>query len=496
MLATLQSRPKLPTAGQLAKLGHALIVLPVGEDLPKACPEGKLLAAALARKGKQVASLKNAPVIANGPNGALRAWIMVDPQGEPFARLAQLRLGLQLLLAEGPSGLDVLLVGFEDDVEGMADMVAYVALANGSPLPSLKREETARPLAELTLWGVAGAPESAEVLAEANLLARLLTALPGNALTPGAYRERLAELADDLGWEREEFGLDRLRELGAGAFLAVARGSAEADAALVRVSHVPADPVARVALVGKGICFDSGGHQLKSAKGMMGMHEDMAGSATALGLLLAATRLNLPVRIDAWLALSRNDLSASAYRPGDVVVAANGTSIEVVHTDAEGRLVLADALALAVRDEPDLVMDFATLTGSLVVALGHRYGGVFANDDALLGLAVEVGRASGERLCAFPLADDYRPGLDSQVADIKQCCLENEADHILAALFLQEFVAGRPWVHVDMAAATCPGGLGAIGTDQTGFGVLWGLKFLANWLAARNSSRPEADGDA
>lgn len=488
MLATLLSRPKLPTASQLAKLEHVLVVLPVGDELPKGCADAKLLSAVLARRNKSVASLRETPVVANGANGGLRAWLMLDSGASPFAQFSLLRQAVQPLLDDAPASLDVLIVGAEDDTAATAEMAAYVALANGSVLPTLKRDETVRRLGELTLWGVETAPEGASVLAEANILARLLTALPGNALTPGAYRERLRDLAADLAWECEELDQTRLTELGAGAFLAVAQGSAEPDAALVRLGYRPAQPLARVALVGKGICFDSGGHHLKSAKGMAGMHEDMAGSATVLALLLAATRLGLPIAIDAWLALARNDVSPSAYRPGDVVLAADGTSIEIVHTDAEGRLVLADALALAVRAEPDLVVDFATLTGSLVTALGRRYGGVFTSSAELAGLAVQAGVESGERLCAFPMDADYAEALRSKVAEIKQCLLDSEADHILAAHFLKRFVGERPWVHLDMAAATCPGGLGAIATEQTGFGVLWGLKFLVNWLAARNSS--------
>ena len=134
--------------------------------------------------------------------------------------------------------------------------------------------------------------------------------------------------------------------------------------------------------------------------------------------------------------------------------------------------------ALAVRDEPDLVVDFATLTGSLITALGTRYGGVFSPDDALAGEAVAAGRSSGERLCALPMDADYESALESTVADIKQGTLEGDADHILAARFLKRFVGDCPWLHLDLAAASCKGGLGAIATDQTGFGIAWGIDFL------------------
>jgi leucyl aminopeptidase len=234
-----------------------------------------------------------------------------------------------------------------------------------------------------------------------------------------------------------------------------------------------------VALVGKGICFDTGGHNLKPARYMHGMHEDMNGSAVALGILLAATQQKLPVNIDCWLAIAQNHISPKAYKQNDIVKALNGTTIEIMHTDAEGRMVLADTLTLASREKPNLLIDFATLTGSMAVALGARYSGVLGNRDVLLQQAVQAGQQSGERLCAFPMDEDYEPALDSKVADIKQCTLDGEADHILAARFLKRFLENDvPWLHVDLSASRCEGGLGSVASDVTGFGVGWGLRML------------------
>ena len=154
------------------------------------------------------------------------------------------------------------------------------------------------------------------------------------------------------------------------------------------------------------------------------MHEDMNGSAVALGILLAATQQKLPINIDCWLAIAQNHISPTAYKQNDIVKALNGTTIEIMHTDAEGRMVLADTLTLASREKPDLLIDFATLTGSMAVALGARYSGVLGNRDELLQQAVQAGQQSGERLCAFPMDEDYEPALDSKVADIKQCTLD------------------------------------------------------------------------
>ena len=241
-----------------------------------------------------------------------------------------------------------------------------------------------------------------------------------------------------------------------------------------------------MALVGKGICFDTGGHNLKPARYMQGMHEDMNGSAVALGILLAATRAKLAVNIDCWMALAQNHLSPRAYKQNEVVTALNGTTIEIVHTDAEGRMVLSDALTLAAQcksGKPDVMVDFATLTGSMHVALGSRYSGIFATSDTLARDALAAGVASGERVCAFPMDDDYDSALDSEIADVKQCTLDGEADHILAARLLQRFTDKRPWIHVDLSAHSCKGGLGAVATDTNGFGVGWGVALLRGMVS-------------
>jgi leucyl aminopeptidase len=407
---------------------------------------------------------------------------MLDPAKSTFENLTLLRQGMAILLDEEPVTVDVIISPKISNADWAAELVAYVALANGTPLPNQKQKDAPGSLATLQIWGCADLPREAQALAEGNWLARSLTALPPNQLTPAVYRAKMAALAGELGWEMEVFDLLRLREMGAGAFVSVAQGSAAGDAAIIRLSFNPAQAGKRVALVGKGICFDTGGHNLKQAESMIGMHEDMAGSAAVVGILLAATRLQVPIRIDAWLALASNDISPHAARQGDVVTALDGTTIEIVHTDAEGRMVLADTLVLAGRSEPDLIVDFGTLTYTMIQALGTRYSGIFASSDQLAQLAVNAGVTSGERICAFPMDEDYEEALDSDVADICQCSLDDDApDHIHVARFLKRFVGECPWVHMDLSAASCDEGLGAISTDQTGFGVAWGLRFLNNW---------------
>lgn len=482
MLAKLHTAANLPDAAALALMKHVLIVLPAGESIPESCPEKALLQAVLARRRLSADDLADEAVMANSVRGGLLAWLMLDPEKSTFENHCLLRDGLGLLLDEEPASVDVLICTEPHDATRAADMVAYVGLVNGTPLPNRKQKDAPRRLRSLRLWGASGGSPAACSLAEGNLLARSLTVLPPNALTPAAYRRRAGELAAEQGWEFEEFDLARLREMGAGAFVSVAQGSDANDAAIVRLSYIPPGASTRVALVGKGICFDTGGHNLKAAESMIGMHEDMAGSAAVLGILLAATRLALPMRIDAWLALASNDISPRASRQGDIVSALDGTTIEIVHTDAEGRLVLADTLALAGRDKPDLMVDFGTLTYTMIQALGCRYSGVFASDEALGALAVKAGAASGERIALFPMDADYEDALDSDVADICQCSLDDDApDHIHVARFLKRFVGDLPWLHVDLSAASCEDGLGAIATDQTGFGVAWGVRLLQDW---------------
>jgi leucyl aminopeptidase len=205
----------------------------------------------------------------------------------------------------------------------------------------------------------------------------------------------------------------------------------------------------------------------------------MQGSAVALGTLLALSRLKVRYPVDCWLALAQNHIGSRAYKPNDVVTACNGTTIEVKHTDAEGRMVLADTLALASREKPYVMIDYATLTGACIHALSSRYSGVFSNHDALLASLTAAGRDSGERVWPFPQDKDFDEALKSGIADTLQCTLEGEADHILAARFLNRFVDGKiNWIHVDLGASNHKGGLGHIPTDTTGFGVRYTLNLL------------------
>lgn len=366
----------------------------------------------------------------------------------------------------------------------VAEACLSSALAHVCPLPSLKSEpDKAYSLSQVQLTGLNEKLDLEALRAEAqgNHLTRWLAALPGNSLAPKQYRALLSPIAKAEGWQVEFITEAALKKLGAGAFLAVTRGSPHRDAGILQLRYRPKDSRGKspLALIGKGICFDTGGVNLKSARYMHGMHEDMTGSAVALGALLALTRQHYPRPVDCWLALAENHIGPDAYKPNDVVTAANGKTIEVIHTDAEGRMVLADTLFIAGKKRPAMMIDYATLTGACVYSLSSRYSGVFSNREALHSTLMAVGQGCGERVWPFPMDGDYDEALKSPVADIKQCTLDSEADHILAARFLQNFVPeATDWVHIDLAAHHHKGGLGHISTDITGFGVRFTLALL------------------
>lgn len=462
---------------------HVLLVLPSAK--PADLPFADLLEKTLKRKRSHYADLAKSPITAQSVDGALLSWVIIETGDAAFKRHALLRKALKPLLDEKPQILSIAVFGDDAQRESAASEACYVTAINASSLPDRKAKEKTYALKTIAIHGWRSADKFADILAraEGNTLARSLTVLPPNALTPAIYREKIADMARVNGWHHEEFDMKRLRKLGAGAFVAVGQGSDPQDAAIVHLTYSHKSPKKHIALVGKGICFDTGGHNLKPARYMNGMHEDMNGSAVVLGILQAASKASLPIKLDCWLAIAQNHIGPKAYKQNDVVTALNGKTIEIVHTDAEGRMVLSDTLTLASRAKPDLIIDYATLTGSMITALGDRYSGVLGNRPELLCKAVGAGVTSGERVNAFPFDEDYDDDLDSDIADIKQCTLDSEADHVLAARFLSKFIEGDvPWMHLDLSACRRKGGLGAVGTDVTGFGVGFTLTFIQQLL--------------
>lgn len=435
--------------------------------------------------------------------GTRIALLVAGSDQSAFDRLTQARKALAAQQPPAPEALALACFGLNPDAAGRAcEAFVAAALAADFRLPTYKSEPDKSPrLREIHIYGHAAKDGYTRTVAEArgNNLARFLTALPPNELTPGNYRKRVEKVARGYGWKSEFLDLKKLKKLGAGAFLAVAQGSPEPDAGILHLRYAP-KPQSRdpsraalgsipsskkksagkpLALVGKGICFDTGGTNLKNAKYMHGMHEDMQGSAVALGTLLALAELKADFPVDCWMALAQNHIGPKSYKQNDIVKAANGKSIEVMHTDAEGRMILADTLTLASRAKPKLVIDYATLTGACIGALSTRMSGALTNRAELIPALIAAGEASGERVWPFPLPDDYKDALKSDVADIKQCTLDNDADQILAAVFLKQFLTNDPdWVHVDLAAGNHKGGLAHIPSDITGFGVRLTLSLL------------------
>ncbi len=484
LVPNIKASPKIPA---MENLPTDYLLILVAKGYAKDAVTGrKLRDATHARsRSKKSQSTSIEPVTATAA-GKLIVWAEWDPDSTAFQQQTAVRKAFELLLKETPRELAVVIHGERSVVDQCGSVAVYVAAVNsqfGLGKVSGKKVDGPTALQVLHLFGTSDSFSAAtsQAAAEGNLLTRSLTLRPPNDLTPARYRAEISKLATAERWKHKEYGFKALKKMGAGAFCAVAQGSPHQDAAIVHLSYSPkrrAKGMMAVSLVGKGICMDTGGHGLKSAKGMYGMHEDMNGSAVALGILKAASDLQLPLAIDVWLAIAENHIGPNAYQPGDVVTALDGTTIEVVHTDAEGRMVLADTLTLASRAKPDLILDFATLTGAMVYSLGTRMAGVFSNRDQFAQQSVERGVAAGERVVAFPLEADYDAALDSKLADVKQCLIAGEADAIYAARFLSRFVANTPWIHMDLSAHRNEGGLGAVSDDVTGFGVAWGLAML------------------
>jgi len=467
------------TENVLNSYQHALLVLPENED--KSLPFSQVLFTKLNRIKKEYKDLAKSPVTVDLPNGGLASFIILSESLTPFQRHTLLRKAIKQMIEEQPKKVALCIYGNETTRNTNACAAYYVLTVNAACLTNRKKDHQKSNLKNIDLFGYQADHDYSFVDARVagNTLCRQLTTTPPNDLTPTSYREKISVLAKELGWQHKEYDMHKLKEIGAGAFVAVGQGSDPQDAAIVHLTYEPKQAKKHIAIVGKGICFDTGGHNLKPAKYMLGMHEDMNGSAVALGILLAASKMELPVKIDCWLAIAQNHISPTAYKQNDIVTALNGMTIEIVHTDAEGRMVLADTLTLASRQKPDYIIDFATLTGSMITALGDRISGVISNRPALACKAIGAGNLAGERIVAFPYEEDFDSDLDSDVADIKQCTLEGGGDHIHAARFLGKFIENDiAWLHTDLSSANRKGGLGAIDADTNGFGVGFGIEML------------------
>jgi leucyl aminopeptidase len=448
-----------------------LLVLPVeaGQDGPVAPP---VTAGVLGRLGADLA------VVAGGAGrftgqlddvlllpgyGAVAApavlLVGVGPDGQRSPETLRRAAAVAVAAAGKAATLAVALhrAGVPEDLNG----AALAAVAEGTLLAAYRfqRHKSApdRDLAAATLLVdgegslAAAGPvlRRAEVAARATLAARDLVNEPASRINPATLAAEAVRLARAAGLEHQVLAGPALRRGRFGAVLAVGGGSATGPR-LVELRYRPPGAGRHVALVGKGVTFDTGGIDLKRGAGMDGMKDDMAGAAAILAATAAAAELQLPTAVTAILPLVENMPGASAMRPGDVITARNGRTVEVTNTDAEGRLILADGLALAAEARPDAILDLATLTGSVVYGLGLGCVGVFGNTPALTAEVLDAAGRAGELACELPLIEDYRRFLDSEVADLVNATNE-PGDSVQAALFLREFVAGVPWAHLDIA---------------------------------------------
>jgi leucyl aminopeptidase len=330
------------------------------------------------------------------------------------------------------------------------------------------------------------AADRAVATARATAVARDLVNTPSLDKTPEWLAHRASELLDGL--EVQVVDDKQLAARVFGGILGVGQGSSRPPRLVEAVYDGGGSTT--VVLVGKGITFDSGGLSLKPNDSMVAMKTDMGGAAAVLGTLRAVADLQLPIKVVGLVAAAENMPSGAAQRPGDVLRQYGGRTVEVLNTDAEGRLVLADAIAYADRElEPDVIVDVATLTGAMPVALGRRHAGLFASDDALAAQLEQASADSGERLWRMPLVEDYRVALDSAIADLRNIGNPKrklQGGSIIAALFLREFTGGRAWAHLDIAGpARSEGDDDEISKGGTGYGV----RLLTRWLEAL-SARP------
>ncbi|WP_084965632.1 leucyl aminopeptidase [Thermoactinospora rubra] len=296
-----------------------------------------------------------------------------------------------------------------------------------------------------------GVAERASVLAEAVALVRDLVNTPPSDLWPARFAEIAEEIGGKAGLQVEVLDEKQLKDGGYGGLIGVGQGSANPPR-LVRLSYTHPEAAKTLAFVGKGITFDSGGLSIKPTSAMEWMKSDMGGAGAVFGAMVAIARLGLKVNAVGYLCLAENLPSGTAQRPSDVIHSYSGKTVEVLDTDAEGRLVLMDGIARAAEDGPDLIVDVATLTGAQIVALGWRTAGVMANDDEVRELVVEAAAAAGEGAWGMPLPEELRKGLDSPVADIANLQPERWGSMLAAGVFLKEFVPdGVKWAHIDMA---------------------------------------------
>jgi leucyl aminopeptidase len=314
------------------------------------------------------------------------------------------------------------------------------------------------------------AVEAARIGAEAENFARELQDLPSNVVTPSYLAGRAQAIADEHGSVTcEVLGRGEIKEKGMGGLVAVSQGTSEDPRMIVLRYSGGGDET--LGLVGKGVTFDSGGISIKPAAGMQEMKMDMSGAAAVLETVSAVAKLDLPIDVLAVIPATENLPSGTAVKPGDIITQLNGKTVEVNNTDAEGRLILADALSYAVELGADRIVDLATLTGAVLIALGSTYAALISNDDAFAERVEAAAERTGELAWRLPLHPEYKDLTKGSVADLTNASAKRKAGTIYAGSFLEEFVDGKPWVHLDIAGTAWDVGREYVGKGPTGYGV-------------------------
>jgi leucyl aminopeptidase len=331
--------------------------------------------------------------------------------------------------------------------------------------------------------GSQSAVDQGRILGESQNFSRSLANEPGNLMTPTRLAERAREMSAQYGLECEVLDQDRMRQLGMGALLGVAQGSAEPPALIV-IRYRPANSTGttdHLGLIGKGVTFDTGGISIKPSEGMEKMKYDMAGGAAVLGAMQAIAQLKPAIPVTALVPTVENMPGSRAQRPGDIVTSLSGKTVEVLNTDAEGRMILIDALTYASRLGCTHLVDAATLTGAIVVALGHVRSGAFTNNDGFLGKLLAAADSQGEKMWHMPLDEDYKESLKSAFADLQNIG-PRWGGAVTAAMFIREFVGDTPWVHLDIAGtAWLDDAKPFMAKGPSGVGVRTFVKLAMSW---------------
>jgi Leucyl aminopeptidase len=435
-------------------------------------------------------ALKDAPGAEDFSDG-YRKTTVLHPEGHPRALAVGLgedgefdaeRARVVAAVAAGQAGrLEAKSVAWVVPETDEAEAVA-AGLVEGTILASWRfdryrkpeEDETRPSIEQLTIVGaeaLSPAVDAARIGADAQNRARELQQLPSNVATPSFLAERAAEIVaahDKVSFE--VLGRKEISDKGMGGLVAVSQGTAEEPKLIVlRYAGGGAGPT--VGLVGKAVTFDSGGISIKPSQGMQEMKMDMSGGAVVLEAIAAVAELELPVELIGVVPSTENMPSATAIKPGDVITQYNGKTVEVNNTDAEGRLILADALAYCVELGADRLVDLATLTGAVLVALGSTYAALISNDDEWAGEVTEAATRSGELAWRLPLHAEYKELTKGTIADLTNASSKRKAGTIYAGSFLEEFVDGKPWVHLDIAGTAWDTDRAYVGKGPTGFGV-------------------------